>query len=513
MDKPSEVTNTEASNMDVSKGEVLNTNSKDIDPALRLTGGVVVSFTPEEEKSVLRRIDAHMLPLMCWVYMVQFADKTTLNYASLMGIRDDTNLVGNQYSWVSSIFYAGYLAWEFPTTYLFRRLPVGRYTAINIFFWGIALTCHAATTSYAGLLACRFFLGAFEATVTPAFVLITSMWYRQGEQGRRMGYWLSCNGVALILMAVIGYGLSAIQNAHLAAWRILFLILGLLTVFTGALYFWYLPDNQTNARFLTERQKLVAIERIRDNYQGLGSSVWKWAQFREAFKDPRTYIYVLFSLIMNIPNGGITTFGSLVIKSFGFNDRLSLLLGAPAGVFDIGGKLLFTTLSDKFMDRTLMAFLAILVALIGSILMIAVPQDKTGALLLGYYMISVAGAAWGLMMTAISNNTLGYTKKVTVNGLQIVAYAAGNWIGPQTFRADDAPEYRRGKTLVAVMYGVSALLLVALRVVNAWENRRRDKLQQDAGVDMGNEETRERVEREKFMDLTDFEQLHFRYVK
>lgn len=129
-----------------------------------------------------------------------------------------------------------------------------------------------------------------------------------------MGYWLLCNGIALILMSVIGYGLSAVQHAALAPWRILFLALGLLTVGTGALYLWYLPDNQSNTKFLSEREKLVAIERIRVNFQGIGNKVWKCYQFREAFRDPRTYLYVLFSLLMNIPNGGITTFGSQIIK-------------------------------------------------------------------------------------------------------------------------------------------------------------------------------------------------------
>ncbi|KAL4819974.1 major facilitator superfamily domain-containing protein [Aspergillus spinulosporus] len=501
----------EATNVDIAKGQI-TFEDKTADPALRLTGGVVVEFTPEEEQSVLKNIDRHMLPLMCWVYMIQFADKTTLNYASLMGIQKDTNLVGNQYSWVSSIFYAGYLAWQFPTTYLFRRLPVGKYTAINIFCWGVALSCHAAASSYAGLLACRLFLGAFEATVTPAFVLITSMWFRQGEQGRRMGYWLSCNGVALILMALIGYGLSAITDAHLAPWRILFLLLGLITVATGAIYFWILPDNQSNAKFLNEREKLIAIERIRDNFQGIGSHVWKWSQFREAFRDPRTYLYVLYSALMNIPNGGITTFGSLVVKSFGFSDRLSLLLNAPAGVFDIAGKLIFTYFSDKFLDRTAMAFIAILIAMIGGLLMTVIPQDIKPVLLIGYYMISVAGASWGLLMTAISNNTLGYTKKVTVNGLQILAYAAGNWIGPQTFRADDAPEYKRGKTLVVIMYGLAAAVLILIRLVNIRENRRRDRLQAESGIDMEDEDTKAELERSKFMDLTDFEQPHFRYL-
>ncbi|KAJ0369429.1 hypothetical protein COL26b_010418 [Colletotrichum chrysophilum] len=442
----------EAPGIDI--GQVKLMDDRDVDPALKLTGGVVIEFTPEEERQTLRKIDMNMLPLMCWVYMIQFADKTTLNYASLMGIREDTNLKGNEFSWIST----------------------------------------------------------FEATVTPAFVLITSMWYKQGEQARRVGYWLSCNGFSLIIMALIGYGLSAVEESSIAPWKILFLVLGLITVLTGAFNLWYLPDNQANAKFLDDRQRLIAIERIRDNFQGIGNRVWKWDQFWEAFRDPRTYLYALFSFLMNIPNGGITTFGSTIVNSFGFNARLSLLLGAPSGLFDIGGKLLFTWLSDKYMDRTLFAFIAIMYPLIGGIMMITIPLSSKGALLLGYWMISVSGSSWGLVMVAISNNTLGYTKKVTVNSLQIIAYAAGNWIGPQTFRADDAPLYKRGKMMVAIMYGCAALVLVVLRFVNIRENKRRDRLAAASGVELSEETAALELERSKFMDLTDFKLAHFRYV-
>ncbi|TVY29160.1 putative transporter [Lachnellula hyalina] len=488
-------------------GEVLKVDL-DADPALAVLSGGILEYTEEEGKSVLSKIDWHILPILCWIYAIQFADKISLNYASLMGIRVDTHLDPNsqQYSWVSSIFYAGYLLWEFPTTYLLRRLPVAKYTSSNVIIWGVVLTCHAAAANYAGLLALRFFLGLFEATITPAFVLITSMWYKQSEQGQRMGYWLACNGITLIVMGPIGYGLSAITDSSLASWKILFLILGPLTIATGVFCLWYLPDNQTKARFLNDRERQVAVERIRENFQGIGSRVWKWYQFREAFKDPRTYLYVLFSLLMNIPNGGITTFGSLVISSFGFGPRNSLLLGTPAGLFDLGGKLFFTWVSDKLMDRSGPAFIAILFPMVGGILMITAHAKP--ALLIGYYLISVSGSAWCLVMVLISNNTLGYTKKATVSGAQIIAYACGNWIGPQTFRSNEAPDYPTGKTLVAIMYGLSALVLLAIRVLNIYENRRRDRLQTESGT----LELTEEDEQNKFLDLTDFEQPHFRYV-
>lgn len=383
-------------------------------------------------------------------------------------------------------------------------MPLGKYSSANILLWGIVLTCHVFVHNYASILVVRFFLGALEATVTPAFVILTSAWYKQSEQGKRAGLWLSCNGVALLTLGPIAYGLSGATGTALETWRILYLVLGLPTIITGAFCWYWMPDNQTNARFLNRREKLIAIDRIRGNFQGIGSRQWKWSQFREAFRDPRTYLYVLFSLLMNIPNGGITSFGSIVIKSFGFNDRLSLLLNMPTGIVDITCKLFFTWLSDKYLDRTLFAFIAILIPMIGGIMMIVIPLSERAALLVGYYFIGAAGAAWCLLMVAISNNTLGYTKKATVNGLQILAYAAGNWIGPQTFRGSEAPDYPSGKLMVAVMYGCSAVTLIVLRLVNVFENRRRDKKAAENPEAVSTDT--------EFLDLTDFEQPNFRYL-
>lgn len=393
---------------------------------------------------------------------------------------------------------------RFPTTYLLRRLPVGKYTSFTILFWGIVLSCTAAASNYAGLLTIRFFLGALESTVTPAFVIYTGMWYKQNEQARRMGYWLGANGLATIVMSGLAYGLSAVHGTLIASWQILFLLMGLLTVVTGTLYIFFMPDTQINAKFLTHRERHIAVERIRVNFQGVGNNIWKWSQFREAFRDPRTYLYALYSLLMNIPNGGITTFGAIVISSFGFDARNSLLLGMPGGAIDFCAKLIFPWISDRFMDRTGPAFAAILLPMIGGILMITVPLEHKGALLFGNYLISFSGASWGLVMVMISNNTLGYTKKATVSGIQITAYAAGNWIGPQTFRSWDAPDYKVGKTLVAIMYGLAALTLVAIRVVNILENRRRDK----RAAEFGDVEVMD----SEFLDLTDFEQPRFRYI-
>ena len=86
------------------------------------------------------------------------------------------HLQGQQYSWVSSVFYFGYFFWEYPTTYLIARLPVAKYLAVNTLVWGAVVALTAACSNYGGLITVRFFLGVAEATITPAFMFITSTW-------------------------------------------------------------------------------------------------------------------------------------------------------------------------------------------------------------------------------------------------------------------------------------------------------------------------------------------------
>lgn len=59
--------------------------------------------------------------------MLQSIDKSTLGYAAVFNLREDTHLVGTQYSWLSSLFYVGYFFWEYPTNMLLQRLPVAKF--------------------------------------------------------------------------------------------------------------------------------------------------------------------------------------------------------------------------------------------------------------------------------------------------------------------------------------------------------------------------------------------------
>lgn len=98
-----------------------------------------LSYTEEESAAVLRKLDLHLLPLMCFLYGICYVDKACLSWAVLFDFRKDLKLTGDQYSWGSSIFYFGYLVAQYPFNYLLQKYQTGRILGWCVVCWGILM--------------------------------------------------------------------------------------------------------------------------------------------------------------------------------------------------------------------------------------------------------------------------------------------------------------------------------------------------------------------------------------
>lgn len=326
----------------------LKRHANDADEAMEALGtGQMIELSEAENKRLLRIIDWHLMPMMCVVYGLNFLDKTSLSYASVMGLKKDLNLVGDDYQWLSSMFYFGYLAWEYPTSRLLQRLPLAKYSAFCVIMWGVLLALFSVVHNFSGAVAIRFFLGVFESAVTPGFALLTSQWYTTSEQGSRTATWFSFNGFGSIFGGLVSYGIahgSRIHGAAIAPWKIVFLVNGCLTACLGIVFFFVVPDNQLNARWLSPQDRILAVERVRVNRQGIGNKHFKFYQLKEAFMDPISWAIFFYALVANIPNGGISNFFSQLVSrlatvlptcptGYKKHGRIQLTVSTPGRVF------------------------------------------------------------------------------------------------------------------------------------------------------------------------------------
>lgn len=143
-----------------------------------------------------------------------------------------------------------------------------------------------------------------------------------------------------------------------------------------------------------------------------------------------------------------------------------------------------------------------------------------------------------MLFSLISRNVAGQTKKSTVLAMTFIAWAAGNATAPQVrlaasltslpfvfffffhlpyyiksrryilivcgqiFQSSDAPRYKNGFIAHFCLYVLFNVLLVALRVIYALRNKRRD----------GSATRSERSHVNAFLDMTDQENEDFFYV-
>lgn len=86
-----------------------------------------------------------------------------------------------------------------------------------------------------------------------------------------------------------------------------FLIFGAISLVIGVLAFWLLPDLPSTARFLNERERAIALDRIAGNRQGVKNHQFKWDQVWQAARDPKTWLLFIMAIGAQVPNSALTS--------------------------------------------------------------------------------------------------------------------------------------------------------------------------------------------------------------
>jgi MFS family permease len=446
-------------------------------------------------------------------------DKATLASSSILGILEATHLTANQYNWLGTIFYLGYLAFEFPQNLALQRFPVGKWMSLNILIWGVALCCHAACKNFAGLFAVRLVLGICEGSITAGFMIVSSMFYTRREYTARVGYWFLMDGIGQIIIGFVSFGTLHVHTTGLEPWQWLMIITGTITLITALSFFFLFPDSPTNAWFLTEDERAKAVRRIKENQTGVENKHFKKEQMIEALTDPKTWLFALFGVFSNVPATVVNQL-QIIIVSFGFSPIQTTLLGCVYGV--LGNVSIFTgvTIASRIPNSIAWVGIAYYIpGFLGVFLVNFLPWHDRVGLLFSVWITITTATSFVLGLTWMSQTTAGHTKKVTSNAIMLSAYCIGNAAGPFMWRAKYKPRNHVPWIVAGVCYLTCVVLLFSIRGLLARENKRRDAEPRDDSFDdvhmvrinEDGKRTEVKVSKE-FLDLTDRQNRDFRYV-
>ncbi|EEU44571.1 uncharacterized protein NECHADRAFT_96482 [Fusarium vanettenii 77-13-4] len=450
-------------------------------------GDNVTPLTPEHAAKVKRKLYLRLMGLLSMINIMLFIDKSTLGYAAILGLFEETGISQAQYNNLNTMFYVGYLAFLWPGHYLMQRLPFGKFVAGIIFSWAVVIFLHCVATRYAGLIVLRLALGAAEGVVVPAIEI------------------------------TIGIG-------PVLPWKLLHVVTGGITLLLSIWVWFDYPNNPAEARFLTLEEKVHVVRRVHESQQSsIEQKQFKRSQFIETMKDPVSWLFALQAFTLMYCNN--LTYGqkNLLVTSLGVTPLESTLVAVAGGGFGIINCVVAAFALRRFPGNfALHCTLWCLPAIAGGIGMVTVPWDRTISLLACMFLAAhTYGVAYIIALGWTNSSAAGYTKKLTRNVMFMIGYSAGNLVSPQIWVPSARPRYYGAwASMIVVSWFGTPVILWVIHFILARRNKvRKERLaelsdQDGSGyveqLDENGQMVKVKVE-VAMLDLTDLENENFIY--
>lgn len=228
----------------------------------------------------------------------------------------------------------------------------------------------------------RVCLGFVEAPFFPGAIYFLSCWYTKRELGIRMALLVSgimlSNAFAGLISAGILMGMDG--TTRLASWRWLFIIEGLATIVIALIAMCFLPDFPATTKWLTDAERIVAQGRLAEDaglehaLEDEDGDVSLLKAVGLAASDIRVWLFACLQMATTAMISFSHFFPTLV-QDIGFSDNTTvLLLTSPPYVASFFWSIGWAWVADRRQIRSLPAGVCNLVAIIGTVVLIGMPE-------------------------------------------------------------------------------------------------------------------------------------------
>ncbi|CAD6884567.1 unnamed protein product [Tilletia laevis] len=437
------------------------------------------SYTREEEKKLMRKVDFMIVPIFTLMYLLSFLDRTNIGAAKIEGLVQAIGI--KDYNNILTIFFVGYVIAEVPANIILKRTSPPLWLPSLTLVWGIVATLHGVVKNERSFYAVRFFLGITESGLFPGICYVYSMFYKRNERHYRISLMFSGAAVAGAFGGLLAYGLGRMNGiAGKRGFEWIFIIEGLITIVVSLIAYFLVPNYPAKSKRFTAREKEILNARLASDSDALDEEPFSWSAVGSAAKDPfvwgycflfHTFAFVLYSISLFIPT---------LIKDLGrWTVWQSQLLSVPP--YALAFIVTMTTAHFSFVYRVRGPFIigAGLLAIVGYIVLMTSPTvgGKYAALFL---IVSGVYAANALLLSWPAENVSGQTKRAVALGMQISIGNLGSIVGTQLYRVPLGSLKNKNYIVshgFAIGYIVAGITIAgALSYFLRKENQRRDAL-------------------------------------
>ncbi|MBC8752252.1 MULTISPECIES: MFS transporter [Paraburkholderia] len=282
------------------------------------------------ESSAFAKAAWRLVPFLFLCYLSAYLDRINVAFAKLQML-NDLGFSEAVYGFGASVFFIGYLLFEVPSNLMLLRVGPRRWIARIMVTWGLISAGMMFVKTPVMFYGMRFLLGVAEAGFFPAIVLYLTYWFPSSRRSKVTALFMTGIPMSGVIGGPLsGWLMTALAGAHgMAGWQWLFLLEGIPTVVLGVVAFFYLDDKVQDANWLTDSQKAVIEQKLKDEEpeNGLHS-------VRDGLLNPKILLVSAVYFFYTMGLYGVSFWLPTLIKTSGVSDPLNvgLLTAIPYAV-------------------------------------------------------------------------------------------------------------------------------------------------------------------------------------
>ncbi|KAI5859617.1 MFS general substrate transporter [Durotheca rogersii] len=439
-----------------------------------------VSTSLESERSLVWKQDKRIVPLAAATYFLCFVDRSNIGNAKVLNsttgndMQTETGSSDYQFNIALMVFLISYFLFEVPSNILLKKFRPSRWLAFLMFSWGAITIGLGGVQNYPAMVGVRFLLGAFEAGLFPGLVYLLTFWYRPEERSVRVAFILASATLGGAFGGAIAYGVGHMNRTrNLSAWRWLFILEGIPSCLSAVFVWFILPDYPERASWLSEAEKGLAAQRVREGSQGSAPAL-TWADAKATLTDWRLYGHYVIYFAASLPFSSLSLFSPSIVAGLGYQDLEAQLMTVPPWAVAYVVQILMAWSADHFNSRGYHAAAAAIVGAVGFLTSAALPADAFHGRY-GCLIIATAGSfscvppllGW-LTSNLFSTASIGLAVAINISIGGGLGQIPGVWI----YKADERSRgYPTGHGVNCAMLFVVAVGALSLRYFYGRRNR------------------------------------------
>ncbi|KAI1393116.1 major facilitator superfamily domain-containing protein [Hypoxylon trugodes] len=417
-------------------------------------------------KKVIRKMDIRIVPVMALLYLCSHIDRGNIGNAKIEGMDKAIGLTGNQYNIASTIFFVPYIIFEIPSNIVLKKVRPSFWLTFLMVSWGIVMTLMGIVKNFAGMAACRIFLGLCEAGFFPGAVYLVSTWYPRHELQQRLALFYTASAFSGALSGLLAYAIADMNGlGGIAGWRWIFLLEGAATIVIGLAMPLLISDSPERASWLTDKEKRFIDLRLRASgvrtATGEGDK-FSWKLLLSTMVDWKILLGILVSWANSVPNSVFKFTLPQILTELGFVKEKAQLLTIPPYFCGGVSAWLVGRYADRFAWRAPFILVPITFLVASFAILFSLSRDIASNVGPMYFAIVLAQISIYPLLPGISawvGNNLAPSWKRSIGLAWLLA--AGNFgsiIGTNIFLDKESPTYPTG---YGVSLGICILAIIA----------------------------------------------------